>query len=107
MSLYLVEASYTPEAIAALVKNPQDRAEAIRPLVEKLGGKLHGFWFTYGDRDIVAIAEFDDPAAAVGFGMAVGQSGAMKRYATTPLMTPAEAMKAMRRAAEVAYKPPR
>jgi uncharacterized protein with GYD domain len=40
MPHYLVQAAYTPEACAAMVKSPQDRLEALRPVVERLGGKL-------------------------------------------------------------------
>jgi hypothetical protein len=30
MPLYMYQLSYTPEAVAALVREPQDRAEAVR-----------------------------------------------------------------------------
>ncbi len=40
MPYYLLQAAYTPEAWANLVKNPQDRTEAIRPIIEGLGGKV-------------------------------------------------------------------
>ena len=53
MAYYLVQASYGAAAIGAMVKHPQDRAAAIRPLLERMGGKLHGMWFTFG--------EYDDP----------------------------------------------
>ncbi len=53
MSLYLAQVAYTPEAWQALVRNPQDRFEAVRPAVEKLGGKLVSAWFAFGDCDIV------------------------------------------------------
>ena len=40
MSHYLFQAAYTSDAWAAMVKNTQDRIEAIRPVVEGLGGTL-------------------------------------------------------------------
>ena len=40
MPLYMYQLSYTPEAVAALVREPQDRIEAVRPAIEALGGKL-------------------------------------------------------------------
>jgi uncharacterized protein with GYD domain len=107
MSTFLIEASYTPEAIAAMVKNPQDRAEAVRPMIEKMGGKLIGLWFSYGDRDIVAIAEAPDGVTAVALGMAVSKSGAMRSYRTTPLLSSAEAMQAMRKASDTPYQAPK
>jgi hypothetical protein len=40
MALYLYQVSYTSEAVAALVREPQDRIEAVRPAIEAMGGKL-------------------------------------------------------------------
>ena len=73
MGYYLVQASYGPSAIGAMVKSPQDRAAAIRPLMEKLGGKLHGMWFTFGEYDLVALAEMPDATTAAAFGFAISR----------------------------------
>ncbi|MBM3522149.1 MAG: GYD domain-containing protein [Alphaproteobacteria bacterium] len=107
MALYLIQASYTPSAIAAMIKNPQDRAAAIRPLIEKAGGKLHGLWFTLGESDVIVIAEVPDNTSAVAIAMAVGGSGAMSSYRTTPLMTSADAVEAMKKAGGIIYPAPR
>ncbi|MBK9116886.1 MAG: GYD domain-containing protein [Betaproteobacteria bacterium] len=106
MAIYLVQASYGAAAIGAMVKHPQDRAAAIRPLMERVGGKLHGMWFTFGEYDIVAIAEMPDATTAAAFAMAVGSSGAMASYRTTPLLTMDEAVEAMKKAGGLAYKAP-
>ena len=37
MPHYLLQVAYTPEAWATMVKNPQNREDAVRPAVEKLG----------------------------------------------------------------------
>ena len=55
MAYYLIQAAYAADAWAALVKKPQNRVEAIRPAVEKLGGRIEGAWFCFGDYDIVLI----------------------------------------------------
>jgi uncharacterized protein with GYD domain len=36
--------TYTPQAWATLSKNPQDRTEAVRALVEQQGGRLLAFY---------------------------------------------------------------
>lgn len=107
MSYYLIQASYTSQAIAAMVKNPQDRAAAVRPMIEKAGGKLHGLWFTFGDTDIVAIAEMPNNVSAAAISMAIGATGAMSSYRSTPLMTSGEAVEAMQKAAAVGYQAPK
>ena len=107
MSYYLIQASYTSQAIAAMVKNPQDRAAAVRPMIEKAGGKLHGLWFTFGDSDIVAIAEMPNNVSAAAISMAIGASGVMSSYRSTPLMTSGEAAEAMQHAASVTCQAPK
>src|SRR5262245_42063268 len=51
MPLYLIKFSYTPEAWAKLIKEPEDRRETIGALLEAAGGKLHGLWYAFGDHD--------------------------------------------------------
>ena len=40
MALYMYEVAYTPESVAAQIKEPQDRIEAVRPAVEAMGAKI-------------------------------------------------------------------
>lgn len=106
MPYYLVQAAYTPEAWASLVKKPQDRAKALRPIVKQLKGRLVSFYLSFGEYDAMGIAELPDNDSAAAFSMAVGAGGSVKAIKTTPLMTVQEGMKAMRKAKGAAYKPP-
>lgn len=107
MPLYLVQASYSTPAVASMVKNPQDRAAAVRPMMERMGGKLHGLWLAFGEYDIVAIAELPDATSAAAISMAIGSTGAMSAYRTTPLLTMEEATEAMKKAGSVGYQAPK
>ena len=107
MPVYMVQASYAPQSVASMVKTPQDRAAAIKPMIESMGGKLQDLWFCFGEYDIVAIAELPDNLTAAAMSMAIGSSGAMTSYRTTPLMTSADAKKAMEKAGGVGYKAPK
>src|ERR1700732_2043076 len=49
MPHYLSQVSYTPEAWARLVAHPQDRIEAVRGPIEKLGGRIHNAFFAFGN----------------------------------------------------------
>lgn len=51
MTHYLLEISYTPEAWRVMLKNPQDRAQAIEGAVKKLGGSVERFWMAFGKYD--------------------------------------------------------
>lgn len=107
MAFYLVQASYTAQATAAMIKSPQDRAAAVRPMIERMGGKLHGLWFAFGEYDVVVIVEMPDNASAAAVAMAVGSTGGFSAYRTTPLFTTAEAMEAMKKAGGAGYQAPK
>jgi uncharacterized protein with GYD domain len=51
MALYMVQGSYTAEALATMAKNPQDRSIPARELLQKLGGRLIDLYFCYGEYD--------------------------------------------------------
>jgi uncharacterized protein with GYD domain len=107
MPYYLTQGSYTPEAIDALTRNPEDRGEAARGMVEKMGGRLLEFFFAQGEYDIVGIAEFPDAETANAFMMIAIKTGHLKTTKMTPLFTVEETMRAMRRAGEMTYQAPR
>ena len=106
MPLYMVQASYTSQAIAAMIKSPQDRAEAIRPLIEGAGGQLRDVFFCQGDYDVVILYEAPDAEAANAASLAAIAAGHLKAFKTTPLFTGAEIMGAMRRAGQLTLRPP-
>lgn len=107
MAVYLVQASYAAQTTAAMVKNPSDRSAVMRPLLERMGGKLIGMWFAFGSHDVVAIAEMPDNVSAAATALALGASGALSAYQTTPLLTMAEGMEAMKKAGSIGYQPPK
>lgn len=100
-----MQISYTSEGWAALVKNPQNRFERVRPAIEKVGGKLVQAFFAFGDYDIVAIGEFPSNAAAASIAIAFEAGGAIKSVKTTPLLTIEETMDALYKAGESNYQP--
>ena len=105
MPSYLVQASYTTEALAALVKKPQDRTEVVKKAVEKLGGKLTGLWLSFGEQDVVMIVEMPDNLSAASLALAVAAGGSLKNSKTTPLLTVEEGLGALKKAATSGYAP--
>jgi uncharacterized protein with GYD domain len=105
MPLYLTQLAYTAEAWNALVGHPQDRFEAVRPAIEQLGGKIVNGYLSFGEYDVIVISEMPDNVSAGAFAMAIAAGGACKSYKTTPLMTTAEALEALKKAAESPYRP--
>jgi uncharacterized protein with GYD domain len=88
-----------------VVSNPQNRIEAVRPAIEKLGGKIETAWFSFGDYDVVLITEMPDAVSAAAIAMAFAAGGACKSVQTTPLISVTEAMDAMKKAKESGYRP--
>jgi uncharacterized protein with GYD domain len=105
MASYLMQLSYSSEAWAALVKHPENRVEAVRKVVEKLGGSITGFWMSFGEHDLVGILEMPDNVNAAAFAIAIAAGGACRNVKTTPLMTLEEGLKAMKKAGNSGYKP--
>jgi uncharacterized protein with GYD domain len=106
MSSYLLQVGYTPEAWASMIAHPHDRLDAVRPVIEKLGGKMVQGWFAFGDYDIVAIVDMPTNVEAAAFSLAAAAGGAVRTIKTTPLMTTAEGIEAMKKAAKSGYKAP-
>jgi len=104
MPSYLLQVSYSSEAWASLLKEPQNRLDAVRKSIEKLGGSITGGWLAFGDYDIVAILDMPDNTSAAAFAMAAAAGGACKAVKTTPLLTVDEGIAAMHKAAGSGYK---
>jgi len=106
MPSYLLQFSYAPETLAALIKRPADRKAVITKLAEQVGGKLVGYWLSFGEYDGVVIIEGGEAVGAAACSMAVSASGAFKAFKTTPLLTVEEGLAAMKKAGSLRYKPP-
>jgi uncharacterized protein with GYD domain len=105
MPSYLIQASYTVEALQALMKKPQDRTAVVSKAVENLGGSLTGLWLSFGDQDIVALVELPNNVSAAALALAIAAGGALKSTKTTPLLTVAQGMQAMKKASSSGYTP--
>ena len=107
MAHYLVQVAYSETAAKALVAKPQPREDVVKKTIESLGGKLHSFYFAFGEYDVVLIVELSDNKAAASLALAVGATGSVSKYVTTVLMAPAEAVEAMKGAKKVSYTAPK
>ncbi|HLY20572.1 MAG TPA: GYD domain-containing protein [Bryobacteraceae bacterium] len=105
MAHYLLQLSYSQAAWATMVKRPQNRVEAVRKSVENLGGKITGFWMSFGEHDLVGVLEMPDNVGAAAFAMAIAAGGACHSVKTTPLLTIEEGMRAMKKAGASGYTP--
>jgi uncharacterized protein with GYD domain len=106
MAYFLLQGSYSSDSWKSLVSNPHDRIAVVRPVIEKLGGKLEHAWFSFGEHDLVTVLQMPDNVSAAALSLAIAAGGGFKAHKTTPLLTVAEAIEAMKKAATAGYKPP-
>jgi len=106
MALYLTRFSYTPETWARLIENPEDRRKAARSYIESVGGKLHGFWYAFGENDGWNLWEAPDNVSMAAVALAIGSGGAVSSFETTVLLGVEELMEALGKAKSVKYRPP-
>lgn len=106
MPLYLCKFSYTPETWTRLMANPEDRRAAASSYIESVGGKLHGFWYAFGEHDGYNLFEAPDNVSMAAVALAIGGGGALRSLETTVLLTVEETIEALRRAQGIRYRAP-
>ena len=106
MARYLIQAAYTADSWTALVQRPEDRAIPVRSMIERAGGHLECFYLSFGDYDVVSIAEFPDVASAAAVSIAASAGRGIKTIRTTPLLGVEEAIGALTKAQALGYEPP-
>ena len=106
MPMYLTRFSYSPETWARLSKNPEDRRKAAQAYIESVGGKLHGFWYAFGEYDGYNLWEAPDNVSMAAVAIAIGGGGALTKFETTVLLTVEETLDALARVEGIRYRPP-
>jgi len=105
MASYLVQVSYTQEALKSLIAAPQDRSAVVAKAAKGLGGKVIGTWLSFGDYDVTLIMEMPDNVSAAAMVLATAAGGSVKSIKTTPLLSIEEGIAAFKKAATSSYKP--
>ena len=106
MPLYLTKFSYTPETWARMIGNPEDRRKAAQEYIESVDGKLHGFWYAFGEHDGYNLWEAPDNVSMAAVALAITGGGALSSFETTVLLTVDETMDALSRAEQLEYRAP-
>jgi uncharacterized protein with GYD domain len=105
MPLYLFQCAYTPQSLAAQMKNPVNRLEVVGQQISATGVRFVAGGFSFGDHDVTAIMEAPDDTAMAAVSVAIGAGGGVRNARTTRLLSGAEYVEALKKAASVGYKP--
>ena len=106
MPHFLVRFSYTPETWAKLIEAPEDRRAAVQKAVEGIGGRLHGFWYAFGEYDGYCVIEAPDNVSHASVAVAAIGSGALRRSEAVVLLTEEEMLQALTRARGLEFEAP-
>jgi len=103
MAIYMWQGAYTRKRGPLGSRTRKNRIEtAARPACEAAGGRLIGGWYSFGEYDVVIVADVPNNQSMSAVAMAVGSGGHLKASKTTVLMTGTEGVEAMRQAGSVA-----
>lgn len=91
MPTFITQGRYTREAIKGMVVKPEDRAESISRLLSKAGGRLVGYYLTFGEFDFLIISEAPGETQMAAVLLAAAGSGGITDVRTTLAMTSVEA----------------
>ncbi len=105
MRRFMIQIKYNVASTRGLVSNPQDRIPQASVIMEKLGGRLVDFYFTFGEWDAVIIVELESDVHAMAVAMA-DVAGDVGNTFVTPLYSMDEAVAAMKVAQSIDYKAP-
>jgi len=104
MPKYLIRATYTTDGVKGLLKEGGSaRRSAVQKMVEALGGTLEGFYFAFGDDDVILIVDGGDNVGTAAASLVASASGTVHTRVTV-LLTPQEIDEAVKRG--VSYRPP-
>lgn len=107
MPLYLYQAAYTAESLAAQIKQPHDRIEAVRSALEGLGARIVAGGYPFGEYDVLILVEAPDDATAASVSVSVAAGGAVRSAKTTRLLSGQEWVEALTKAQSSTYRPAR
>jgi uncharacterized protein with GYD domain len=102
MPIYITQGRYTRDAIRGMIVKPEDRGDATARLLSKIGGRLLGYYLTFGEYDFLAIAEAPSDVQMAAALLAAGSGGGVTDLRTTVAMTSVEAKGAFAAASDLA-----
>jgi uncharacterized protein with GYD domain len=102
MPIYISRGRFTSDAISGMLAKPENREEAVAKLFKSVGGKLIGWYLTFGHHDWLVIGEFPDEKAAASAVLAAAAGGSLSEVETTVAMTAKDAAATFKSAGKAA-----
>jgi len=107
MARYLAILEVTSNAFKGFIRNPEDRKQATETLFSSIGRTVEHYWFGVGSNTLYIVTDGpEDNVNIEAITMLVGSSGIVQSMEMVKLMTSEEAVVAMKKASDLAYRPP-
>jgi uncharacterized protein with GYD domain len=105
--LFLLQASFTPQAWATFTRNPQDREDVLRAWCTRAGATAQALYFAFGaEHEVYGLLEAPSEAVAATYTVAVLSAGHLKSCRVTRLHTSAEVKEIMKVAGSLGFSGP-
>jgi uncharacterized protein with GYD domain len=101
MSTFITQGRFTREAVKGMIVKPEDRAEAMSRHMAKAGGRMIGYYLTFGEYDFLTILEAPSETQMAAALLAAAGSGGVTDLRTTLAMTSIEAKGAFAAASDL------
>jgi uncharacterized protein with GYD domain len=88
MPIYISRGRFTSDAVKGMLAKPENREEAVAKLFKSVGGRLIGWYLTFGRHDWLVIGEFPDEKAATSAILAAAAGGSLSEIETTARWRP-------------------
>ena len=105
MQRYMIQVTPTPQNVAALLQNPEDRNEPVRRVLEAAGCKLEQYYNSFAEGTSFVIADIPDEASLGAIMAAFFADEGLTSIRATPIMTASESVDVFKKAASLAYRP--
>jgi len=104
MAKFLISGSYTAEGTKGLIREGgSGRKAAVEKALAGVGGRLESIYYTWGDRDVIAICDVPDAISGLALSLAINAAGTVQ-VTSSPLLTVEEVDAACKKS--VAYRAP-
>jgi uncharacterized protein with GYD domain len=107
MTTYIIRGNYSDHAFQGMLKQPEDRHDAVEKLIKSAGGRMLAYYVTMGEYDFLVISEFDNEVDGLSALLVTAGTGGTRNLNTTVAMTTAHAKQAEEKARKIAsaFKP--
>ncbi len=108
MPIYITQGRFTRDAIKGMIARPEDCGDGMSRLLSKAGGRLIGYYVTFGEYDFLAIADARSETQIAAVVLAAAGAGGVSDLRTTVALTSIEAKGVFAAASDLvsAFRPP-